>query len=88
MDRGTAVIVTGMSVMLISGLAAAAGLPQFQMGDVLVVVYATLFLGLLFRAVLVVAAALLISFVAHRLVPRRIGRASDLRGDRSCLRRR
>jgi diguanylate cyclase (GGDEF)-like protein len=60
----TAVVVTGMSVMVISGLAAAAGLPQFQMGDVLVVVYATLFLGLLFRAVLVVAVALLLSFIA------------------------
>jgi diguanylate cyclase (GGDEF)-like protein len=59
----TAVIVTGMSVMVISGLAAADGMPQFQMGDVLVVVYATLFLGLLFRAVMVVAAALLLSFV-------------------------
>ena len=61
---GTAVIVTGISVMLISGFAAAEGLPQFQMGDVLVVVYATLFLGLLFRGVLVVATALLISFIA------------------------
>ena len=60
----TAVIVTGISVMLISGFAAAEGLPQFQMGDVLVVVYATLFLGLLFRGVLVVATALLISFIA------------------------
>jgi diguanylate cyclase (GGDEF)-like protein len=58
-----AVIVTGMSVMVISGIAAAAGLPQFQMGDVLVVVYATLFLGLLFRAVLIVASALMLSFV-------------------------
>ena len=57
-------IVTGISVMLISGFAAAQGLPQFQMGDVLVVVYATLFLGLLFRGVLVVATALLISFIA------------------------
>jgi diguanylate cyclase (GGDEF)-like protein len=60
----TAVIVTGMSVLVISGLAAADGMPQFQMGDVLVIVYATLFLGLLFRAVMVVAAALLVSFVA------------------------
>jgi len=60
----TAVVVTGISVMLISGFAAAEGLPQFQMGDVLVVVYATLFLGLLFRAVLVVATALLISFIS------------------------
>ncbi len=60
---GTAVVVTGMSVMIISGLAAAAGMPQFQLGDVLVVVYAILFLGLLFRAVLLVAASLLISFI-------------------------
>ena len=59
----TAVIVTGMSVMVISGLAAAAGMPNFQMGDVLVVVYATLFLGLLSRAVIVVASALMLSFV-------------------------
>ena len=76
----TAVIVTGISVMLISGFAAAEGLPQFQMGDVLVVVYATLFLGLLFRGVLVVATALLISFIAIGLYPRRIERALDLRG--------
>jgi diguanylate cyclase (GGDEF)-like protein len=59
-----AVVITGMSVMIISGLAAADGMPQFQMGDVLVVVYATLFLGLLFRAVMVVAVALLVGFVA------------------------
>ena len=59
----TAVIVTGMSVMIMSGIAAAAGEPQFQMGDVLVVVYATLFLGLLFRAVIVVAVALMVAFV-------------------------
>jgi diguanylate cyclase (GGDEF)-like protein len=52
-----------MSVMMISGLAAAAGQPQFQMGDVLVVVYATLFLGLLSRPVMLVAAALMVSFV-------------------------
>lgn len=61
---GSAVIVTGISVMAISGLAVIGGLPQFQMGDVLVIVYATLFLGLLSRAVIVVAAALMISFVA------------------------
>jgi len=59
----TAVIVTGMSVMVISGLAAANGQPQFQLGDVLVVVYATLFLGLLFRPVVIVAAALMLGFV-------------------------
>ena len=56
-------IVTGMSVMIMSGLAAVAGQPQFQMGDVLVVVYAILFVGLLFRAVVVVAAALTVGFV-------------------------
>ncbi len=59
----TAVIVTGMSVMAISGLAAADGQPQFQMGDVLIVVYATLFLGLLSRAVMIVALALMLMFV-------------------------
>jgi diguanylate cyclase (GGDEF)-like protein len=59
----TAAVVTGMSVMAISGLAAADGQPQFQMGDVLVVVYATLFLGLLFRAVMIVAFALMLGFV-------------------------
>jgi diguanylate cyclase (GGDEF)-like protein len=59
-----AVVVTGMSVMVISGIAAAQGVTQFQMGDVLVVVYATLFLGLLFRPVVVVAVALMVSFVA------------------------
>lgn len=59
----TAVIVTGMSVMVMSGLAAAGGQPQFQMGDVLVVVYATLFLGLLFRPVMIVAFALMVAFV-------------------------
>jgi diguanylate cyclase (GGDEF)-like protein len=58
-----AVIVTAMSVMGISALAAVSGMPQFQMGDVLVVVYATLFLGLLARPVIVVAAALMIGFV-------------------------
>jgi diguanylate cyclase (GGDEF)-like protein len=64
----TAVIVTGVSVMTISGLAAAAGLPQFQMGDVLVVVYATLFLGLLFRVVVIVAVSLVLAFVGLGLV--------------------
>ncbi len=57
------VIATGMSVMIMSGLAAAAGMPQFQMGDVLVVVYAILFLGLMFRAVAIVAIALMAGFV-------------------------
>lgn len=59
----TAVVVTGMSVMFISGIAAANGQPQFQMGDVLVVVYATLFLGLLARPVVIVASALMLSFI-------------------------
>jgi diguanylate cyclase (GGDEF)-like protein len=58
-----AVVMTGMSVMIISSLAAADGQPQFQMGDVLVVAYATLFLGLLFRPMMVAAVALMVSFV-------------------------
>jgi diguanylate cyclase (GGDEF)-like protein len=58
-----AVTVTGLSVMAISALAASSGLPQFQMGDVLVLVYATLFLGLLFRLVVTVAAALGAGFI-------------------------
>jgi diguanylate cyclase (GGDEF)-like protein len=60
----TAVTVTGISVMTISGLAAASGSPQFQMGDVLVMVYGTLFLGLLFRVVITVASCLIASFIA------------------------
>ncbi len=59
-----AVIVTGLAVMAISALAAAAGHPQFQMGDVLVIVYGTLFLGLLFRVVVVVALSLIAGFIA------------------------
>ncbi len=58
-----AVIVNGLAVMTISALAAGAGQPQFQMGDVLVIVYATLFLGLLFRFVLAVAICLVCAFV-------------------------
>lgn len=58
-----AVIVTGMSVMTISALAAVGGMPQLQMGDVLIVVYATLFLGLLARPVIVVSAVLMACFV-------------------------
>ena len=58
-----AVTLTGLSVMTISALAAASGFPQFQMGDVLVLVYATLFLGLLFRVVVAVAVALGLGFV-------------------------
>jgi diguanylate cyclase (GGDEF)-like protein len=64
----TAVIIAGVSVMTISGLAAAAGHPQFQMGDVLVVVYATLFLGLLFRVVVIVATSLLLAFITLGVV--------------------
>lgn len=63
-----AVIVTGMSVMAISAMAAVGGMPQLQMGDVLVVVYATLFLGLLARAVIVVASALMVGFVGMGLL--------------------
>jgi diguanylate cyclase (GGDEF)-like protein len=70
----TAVIITGVSVMTISGLAAAAGNPQFQMGDVLIVVYATLFLGLLFRVVVIVATSLVLSFVTLGVV---LGVASE-----------
>lgn len=61
---GLAVCVVGLSVMTISALAAASGFPQFQMGDVLVIVYACLFLGLMQRAVTAVAAVLVGAFVA------------------------
>jgi diguanylate cyclase (GGDEF)-like protein len=57
------VTITGLSVMTISAVAASSGFPQFQMGDVLVLVYATLFLGLLFRAVAAVAVALCVGFI-------------------------
>jgi diguanylate cyclase (GGDEF)-like protein len=59
---GSAVTVTGISVMTISALAASSGTPQFQMGDVLVLVYACLFLGLRFRPIVVVATVLLVAF--------------------------
>jgi diguanylate cyclase (GGDEF)-like protein len=59
----TSVIVTGVSVMMISAIAASSGFPQFQMGDVLVMVYGTLFLGLLFPAVVIVALALVAAFI-------------------------
>jgi diguanylate cyclase (GGDEF)-like protein len=65
---GSAVIVAGLGVMTISALAASSGMPQFQMGDVLIVVYATLFLGLLFRAVVVVATLLTVAFVSIGLL--------------------
>jgi len=63
-----AVIVNGLAVMTISALAARAGVPQFQMGDVLVVVYATLFLGLLYRVVVAVGICLVCAFVSIGLV--------------------
>jgi diguanylate cyclase (GGDEF)-like protein len=63
-----AVIANGLAVMTISALAAGSGMPQFQMGDVLVVVYATLFLGLLYRAVVAVAICLVCAFVTIGLV--------------------
>ncbi len=61
---GIAVTVMGLCVMTISGVAAAGGFPQFQMGDVLVIVYATLFLGLMFRVVVAVGLSLVTGFVA------------------------
>jgi len=63
-----AVIVNGLAVMTISGLAAGSGSPQFQMGDVLVIVYATLFLGLLYRVVVAVAICLFCAFITIGLV--------------------
>jgi diguanylate cyclase (GGDEF)-like protein len=65
---GTAVVITGISVMAISGVAASSGSPQFQMGDVLVMVYGTLFLGLLIRMVVAVALALTAAFVSIGLL--------------------
>lgn len=61
---GAGAVVTGLSVMVMSTLAVSAGMAQFQMGDVLIIVYATLFLGLMARPVLAVTAALLAGFVA------------------------
>jgi len=58
-----AILVHGVSVMWISALAAASGNPLFQMGDVLVIVYATLFVGLLFRGVVTVAVGLVVAFL-------------------------
>jgi len=63
-----AVIGNGLAVMTISGLAARSGMPQFQMGDVLVIVYATLFLGLLYRVVVAVAICLVCAFVTIGLM--------------------
>jgi diguanylate cyclase (GGDEF)-like protein len=63
-----AIIVHGVSVMWISALAAASGNPLFQMGDVLVIVYATLFVGLLFRGVVTVAVGLVVAFLSVGLL--------------------
>ncbi len=78
----TAVIIAGVSVMTISGIAAASGLPQFQMGDVLVLVYATLFLGLLFRVVVIVATEPLARVRDRRRRTRRAAPGPGLRGVR------
>jgi len=59
-----AVCIVGLSVMTISALAAASGFPQFQMGDVLVVAYACLFLGLMQRTVMAVGGVLVGGFFA------------------------
>ena len=60
----SAAVVNGLAVFAISALAAGSGQPQFQMGDVLVIVYSTLFLGLLFRFVLTLAVCLLCAFIS------------------------
>jgi diguanylate cyclase (GGDEF)-like protein len=62
------IIVHGVSVMWISAIAAASGNPLFQMGDVLVIVYATLFVGLLFRGVVTVAVGLVVAFLSVGLL--------------------
>jgi len=60
---GSCATIAGIAVMWITGTAATAELPQFaQMGDVLVLVYGCLFLGLLFRAVITVAIVLIGAF--------------------------
>jgi diguanylate cyclase (GGDEF)-like protein len=64
----SAVVVTSVAVMIISAMAAAAGMPQFQMGDVLIVVYGTLFLGLLARPLIAVSVALMAGFVGIGLI--------------------
>ncbi len=58
-----AVVALGTSVMAISATAAASGSPQFQMGDVLVIVYACLFVGLEYRRVITVASLLVAAFL-------------------------
>jgi diguanylate cyclase (GGDEF)-like protein len=63
-----AAAVAGVAVMWITTLAATAAVPQFaQMGNVLVVVYGCLFLGLLFPGVVVVAAIHVAAFIVSGL---------------------
>lgn len=57
-----AALVLGASVMTISAITATAGQLHFQMGDVLVVCYTCLFLGLLSRIVRFVASGLVVVF--------------------------
>lgn len=57
-----AALTLGASVMTISAIMASAGQPQFQMGDVLVICYTCLFLGLLGRVVVFVASGLVAAF--------------------------
>jgi diguanylate cyclase (GGDEF)-like protein len=59
----SAALVLGISVMSISAISAASGIPQFQMGDVLVVIYSCLFLGLLIQYVIGLACALVAAFL-------------------------
>lgn len=58
-----AALTLGASVMAVSAIMASAGQPQFQMGDVLVVCYTCLFLGLLGRVVAIVATGLVVAFL-------------------------
>jgi diguanylate cyclase (GGDEF)-like protein len=58
-----AALTLGTSVMTISAIMASAGQLQFQMGDVLVVCYTCLFLGLLGRVVVIVATGLVAAFL-------------------------
>jgi diguanylate cyclase (GGDEF)-like protein len=60
---GSCAAIAGIAVMWITATAATAQLPQFaKMGDVLVLVYGCLFLGLLFRAVIAVAVILIAAY--------------------------
>jgi diguanylate cyclase (GGDEF)-like protein len=58
-----AILMAGISIMWTSALEATSGNPLYQMGNVLVLVYATLFLGLLFRRVMTVAIGLVVAFL-------------------------